>query len=198
MRFSCHFDYFPTKWIPELLVNPMTFEVRCFDDLGNDCVVARLAIEHLDLTKVALTGRPLHDACDINASKWLPLQEALFEPKSSGELRRDFRLDDSVRSVLFLHRSMFHREIHEWRMFILDHVAGLSGRHSALVMRRKETGLALADLARLGFRRIAGHDVLFRPSTIVSEYDPAEDARTVFNLVLDHRTDIEVEDQWGA
>ncbi len=56
-------------------------------------------------------------------------------------------------------------------------------------MWKGETDLSDKEFASLGFRIVAGHDLLFRPNMLKNEYDSLEDRRNPI--------DIEVEDDVG-
>lgn len=197
MRFRCHFDHYPVPEAPNSFINHATIDVLCADEDGCDCLVARLAIDHLDLVRTELAGENVFQVCDADSGGWEAVYSALFEAgQDFVELRRDFDFDNAVDDVLFLHQSVFHHSVHAWRMFILDHAARLFGETSALVMWHDETEIPHADLARLGFRRIAGHDLLFRPNMLKNNYDASVDAAGVSSIEVDSRAADEVEDEW--
>ena len=199
MRFSCHFDYYPEPWDPQFFINPVTVDVLCGDENGNDCLVARMAIDHLDLIRAETSGQDVLDVCDADSAGWEAVYSALFEPgEDFVELRRDFNFNDPVLDVLFLHRSAFHRSIYDLRMFIVDHAACLFGETTALVMWNSETGIPDSDLAKLGFRKIAGHELLFRPNMLVNAYDRANDAARILDIEVSSSAAKEVEDEWST
>jgi hypothetical protein len=197
MRFSCRFDHYPVPCDPQFFIDPMTIDVFCADEADHDCLVARLAIDRLDLTRVETSGEDVLSVCDAHSAEWEAVYSALFDAGSNFvELRRDFNFDDPVFDVFFLHRSVFHRSVNDWRMFIVDHAARLFGESSALVMWHRETGIADADLATLGFRKIAGHKLLFRPNMLENTYDRAAAAAELLNLQVTSGVAGEVEDEW--
>ncbi len=197
MRFSCHFDYYPAPWDSQFFINPVTVDVLCGDERGDEHLVARLAIDHLNLSRAECCGEDVFDVCDADSAGWEAVYAALFEPgEDFVELRRDFDFHDPIFDVLFLHRSAFHPAIYDWRMYIVDHAACLFGESSALVMWKNETGMPEADLASLGFRRIAGHDLLFRPNMLKNDYDRNRDGNRILDLQVDSSVGRTVDDEW--
>lgn len=197
MRFSCHFDYYPAPASPSSFINTMTVDVLCCDEYGHDCLVARLAIDHLDLTRAETAGEDVLMVCDADSGGWEAVYGALFEEQEDfAELRRDFHFEEPIFGVLFLHQSVFHKSVHAFKMFILHHAAGLFGESTALVMWDGQTDLSNTDLARLGFRRIAGHGLLFRPNMLRCSYDAADDAEQVYAIEVSSRVTKDVEAAW--
>ena len=197
MRFSCHFNYHPAPYDPEFFINPVTIDVFCDDGNGDEQLAAKLAIDHLNLSRVESCGEDLLHVCDADSTGWEAVYSALFElGEDFIELRRDFDFHDPVLDVLFLHRSVFHPSINDWRMFIVDHAAGLFGESSALVMWKDETGLPASDLAKLGFRQIAGQELLFRPNMLKNAYESKHDAHRVLDIQVGSSVGRAVEDQW--
>lgn len=133
--------------------------------------VARLAIDHLNLARPAEAGVHVYDVCDADSSGWEAVYTYLLQRGQYGdELKAEFGLNEPVFDVLFLYRSVFHPAIAPWRPIILHHASCLFGEESAMVMWENETDLPKSELARLGFRRIAGTELLFKPNMLIDDY----------------------------
>ncbi len=125
----------------------------------------------MDLTRAATAGVSIYDVCDSDSSGWEAVYSILLQPgQDFAELKEELNFDEPIFDLLFLYCSVFHPSMERWRLFILDHAARLFGESSAMVMWENETGIASSDLARLGFRRIAGTELLFRPNMVVNDY----------------------------
>jgi hypothetical protein len=197
MRLRCHFDYYPQPNSPELYIRPVIVEVVCSAKSGDEDIAARLAIDHLDLGRAMTEGEDVYDICDTDSAGWESVYTALFEPELDfAEIRRDFEFYDPINHVLFLHRSVFHPVLRDWQSFIIDHVSTLFGEDSAMVMWKNETDLSDRELARLGFRVIAGHELLFRPNMLKNDYSALADDRDVFDLDVDKDVEQYVVHEW--
>jgi hypothetical protein len=197
MRFACHFDYSPHPIEPELYINPLTVDVFCSDEDLADCLVARLRIDHLNLTRAEASGANIYQICDADSSGWEAVYTAILEKRSATvDVREDLEFHECVFDILFLHHSFFHPAVYDWRMYIIDHVARLLGESSVFVMWQGETGLPESELARLGFCRIAQNKLLFRGNMLRHDYDAEMEPRDVNGIEVDSTVHVETETAW--
>jgi hypothetical protein len=68
--------------------------------------------------------------------------------------------------VATLYGAVFHPAIHSYRQGILDTAFNLFGEESLALMWLDTSGLPEADLAELGFKKIAGEKLIFRHSAM--------------------------------
>lgn len=201
MRFSCAFDYYPAPAEDCQYINPAVIEVYGWGTDGSEQLIAKLAIDHLDLTRAATAGVSIYDVCDSDSSGWEAVYSILLQPgQDFAEPKEELNFDEPIFDLLFLYCSVFHPSMDRWRLFILDHAARLFGESSAMVMWGNETGLASSDLARLGFRRIAGTTLLFRPNMLVNDYSQdslEQDSREADLFEVDGQLGNEVESEWN-
>jgi hypothetical protein len=197
MRLRCQFEYYPQPYEPELYLRPVAIDVVCHSEPDSEAIAGRIALDHLDLVRAETTGENVHDICDADSGGWEAVYAALFEPALDfAEIRGDFKFNDPINHLLFLYRSVFHPVLRDWESFILDHVATLFGEDSALVMWKKETDLSDRELARLGFRIVAGHDLLFRPNMLRHEYCASSDDRDLLDFSVDKSVEEYVLREW--
>ncbi len=190
MRFDCKFRYYPHVTEPDDFIRPYVIDIICSSETDEEVIVAKIALDYLDIVRAEVSRQHLYEVCDADSAGWEHVYSAIIEPGvNSAEIRRDFGFDEPVHSILFVYQSVFHPCLRDWQRYILDHVCGLFGNDSATVMWKGETDLSDKELASLGFRIVAGHDLLFRPNMLKNEYDSLEDRRNPF--------DIEVEDDVG-
>ena len=153
--------------------------------------------------QVVKDSRPRFEAgtpnvCDADSQGWLEVYEALFEPQGDeGELRREFDFDDLVSDVLFIHKAVFHPLIENWGGYILDHVSRLIDSNSATVMWQKTVGLSDKELAGVGFRRIAGEKLLFRPNMLQHPCDEEHALADPMSIKIDEDAGGFVRKAWG-
>jgi hypothetical protein len=160
-------------------------------------LAGRLAFDLLDIGRAEVAGENLYEICDADSAGWEGVYAALFEPEGEyGEIRRDFDFYEPIDHVLFLYKMVFHPAIRSWQSFILDHTATLFGHMSALTMWKGMTDLTDIEMSQLGFRIIAGQNLLFRPNMMKNEYSADEEKRDVLGLVVPDDAGEYVERAW--
>jgi hypothetical protein len=198
MRFQCSFNYYPHPQEPNDFLRSGTVDVYCWPENGDEQIVARLAFDHLDIVRAEYAGENIYEVCDADSAGWEATYHALFESVDGNtQLRRDFEFDDAVGHVLFIHKVMFHPCLHEWRSYILDHVCHLIDTDSVTVMWKSTTDLSEKKLSDLGFRRIAGEELLFRPNMYRHSYEAANEARDPLSITIDEAAEDFIIRVWG-
>ena len=198
MRFRCQFDYHPRPAEADDFICPMVVEVVCSTEAFEEVVAARIAVDRLDLSRATVAGENIYEVCDADSSGWENVYAALFEPSSDPhdpDLREDFEFDEPIFNLLFVYRTVFHPSLRPWQSFIMHHVSELGGDMSATIMWKSETSLSTAELGRLGFRMIAGEDLLFLPNMLQQEYSPDEEGE-LFELEVPADAEDYVIQEW--
>ena len=197
MEFHCQFKHYPQPCDPQFYLRPVTVDVMCFTESGNEALAGRLAFDLLDIGRAEVAGENLYEICDADSAGWEGVYAALFEPEGEyGEIRQDFDFYEPIDHVLFLYRMVFHPAIRSWQSFILDHTATLFGYMSALIMWKGMTDLTDKESSDLGFRIVAGRNLLFRPNMMKNEYSAEDDNRSVMDLVVPEDAGEYVERAW--
>ena len=198
MRFECKYTYYPAPCEPDDYLRAMTVDVMCFQkDTDEEVLVARLAIDHLDLIRAEADGMDVLMVCDADSAGWESVYSSIIEPGiNSTEIRHDFGFEEPVFHILFMHKAVFHPEVRDWQRFIVDQACEMFDNHSATVMWKGDTGMTDKELASLGFRMIAETDLLFRPNMLISKYVPDDDRRDVFDIAVEDSAIDFVRDEW--
>ena len=89
---------------------------------------------------------------------------------NSGKVRPEFEIDDVFIHVMFVYRVVLHPEILPHAKAILDAAVDLLGQDALIVMWRGLGNVPDADLAEIGFRKIAGTELICRQSTLRSRF----------------------------
>jgi hypothetical protein len=172
MRLHCQFTAPVARSELDDYVRPLDIGVLCYDaDMLNEYVVGRLAIDHILWAQAQVDGVSLFDVCD-NDSQGLHEVHAILTGGKEDFLRA-LRIKEPVDHVLFLHAAVFHPAIHPARQGILDAAFHLFGELSLAVMWRDTGGLPEADLAALGFARIAGAELIYRHLAVRTPFGDA-------------------------
>lgn len=178
MRFECRSTYHPKPLEPDDYIRPHDISVICSSSDDEEVVAARLAVDHLDILRAELEGQSVCHICDADSADWEHVYSATIEPAIDfAEIREDFGFRDPVNGLVFIHRAVFHPSTRDWQRLIIDSVCNMFPEDTAVVMRKDTTDLTDKELASLGFRIVAGWDLLFRPNMLKRDYDTAEDER---------------------
>lgn len=209
MRFDTQSTYHPKPFEPKDYIRSHVVSVVCptqdappeddpeYEDLEYDEVVAaRLAVDYLDISRIENEGQSVLHVCDSDSAGWEHVYSATIEPAEDfAEIRKDFGFDDIITGLVFIHQAVFHRSLRPWQQMIIDSVCKMFPESTAIVMWRGTTDLVDKELAGLGFRVVAGHDLLFRPNMLVNEYDSAKDNRS-FDCAVPFDAEDYVEEHW--
>ena len=199
MRFECRSTYYPKPCSPENFIRSNLIDVCCFTAGDSDTIAARLAVDYLDIQRAENAGQSVLHVCDADSSAWLKVYESTIEPATDfAEIRKDFGFDDPIDGLLFLHRAVFHPDVLPWRRFIIDSVCRMFPSDTATVMWKHTTDLEPQELASLGFRIVAGWDMLFRPNMLKNEYSVLGDEQDPIDLIVAEDAHVVVDDQWDS
>ena len=150
MRFHCQFDYYPQPYEPNLYLRPTIVDVMCTTERDNEVVAAQLAFDYLDFMRAEEEAEHIYDVCDADSSGWESVYSALLEQRGdTTHLKAEFKFDNPIWQILFLHRCVFHPSLRDWQPFIIEHVSRLFGEESALVMWKQTTDMGNQELKSL-------------------------------------------------
>jgi hypothetical protein len=110
----------------------------------------------------------LFDVCDQDSQGLYEAYEALFDDK--GEFQPELNIDEPADSLIFVWRAVLHSRVRPYLQGIIDTIGTLFGNDTVLAMWHQTTDLTDAELASLGFRRIAGSKLIYRHSALASDY----------------------------
>lgn len=198
MRFECHSTFYPKPFEPSHYIRTGEIDVFCHTAGDQDTVAARLAVDYLDITRAESEGQSILYVCDSDSAAWMQVYEATIEPDINfAGIREDFGFDDPIHGLVFIHGAVFHRDLLPWRRFIIDSVCRLFPEDTATVMWKHATDLESKELASLGFRIIAGSELLFRPNMLENGYSALADPRDPLDLIVAEDAQDHVDQQWS-
>jgi len=135
-----------------------------FWEIYDPHVVGKLAVDQILWTNALVDGVSLFEICDSDSQGLHEVHTILTNGKQ--EFRPDLKIKEVTSHVMFLYGAVFHPAIHPYRQGILDTAFNLFGEESVALMWLDTSGLTEAELAELGFKKIAGEDLIFRHSAI--------------------------------
>jgi hypothetical protein len=122
-------------------------------------------------TNALVDGVSLFEICDNDSQGLHELHTILTKGKE--DIRPDLKIKEVTSHVMFLYSAVFHPSIHPYRQGILDAALKLFGEESVAVMWKDTSGLSGAELADLGFCKIAGSELIYRHSALGTPFHDA-------------------------
>ena len=168
-RLECHFSAPLARTQLEDYVREVRIDVlELSDDLLEEHLIGRIALNQILWSTAELDGESLFDACDSDSQGLYEVYRILTD--KAGQFRHDLAIDEPVADVLFIYSYVLHPEFAKYRCGILESSLMLFGCESLVVMWMDEGELNQAELASLGFRRIAGEDLIYRHSALRTSF----------------------------
>jgi len=128
-------------------------------------IVGKIEMEKLHWFDAQEDGYSLLHVCDADSAGWLEVYEILTEVGKDGRLRADLQLEDFFVHVFLMHHFLLHPDIED-RVAVLDAAIRATTTNDSVVATWHEaphnTLLTDAELAELGFKKIAGSSLIFR------------------------------------
>jgi response regulator NasT len=127
-------------------------------------LLRKLAMDQILWNDALTDGVSLFEICDNDSQGLHEAHVILTDGHDS--FRPDLEIEEITNHVMFLYGAVFHPSIHPFRQGILDNAFNLFGEESLALMWLDTSGLPESDLADIGFRKIAGEDLIFRHSAL--------------------------------
>jgi hypothetical protein len=194
IRLSCSFDSTIGRFRLEDYVRELEVAVFSFDDSGQQIIVGRIAATQVLWADAEIDGEPLFDICDADSQGLYEVYRTLTNKK--GKIRADLKAYEVVDHVIFVYRIVLHPELAFCRQAILESVITLFGHASLAVMWKDRGEFSEAELAELGFCKIAGEELIFRHSAFKTPFSKTHPRG--LDVDFDPRPEHEawVEEQW--
>src|SRR3984893_15114068 len=142
-------------------IRHLAISVGCYDqDALNEYIVGKLAVDQILWADALVDRVSLFDICDSDSQGLHEVHTILTKGKQ--EFRPDLKIKEGTSHVMFVYGAVFHPSIHPYRQGSLDEALNLFGEESVGVMWKDTSGLSEAELADLGFRKIAGSELIYR------------------------------------
>ncbi len=197
MRIEYHSTIYPKPSELNHYICSSEIDVWFPSEDGESVVAARLSVDYLDIARAVSAGESILHICDADSSAWMQVYEATIEPDINFlGLREDFGFDNPVFGMVFVHGAVFHPSVNSWRAYILDTICHIFPKDTATVMWKHTTEMEPKELASLGFRRVAGTELLFRPNMLENTYSALSDQREPNEWVVPSEAQYYVDQQW--
>lgn len=164
MRLHCEFSTAVARSDEDDYIRHLVITVKAFSKDYEQYVVGKLAMDQILWSDALADGMPLLDICD-NDSQGLHEAHVILT-NGHDTFRPDLGIQEITHHVMFLHGAVFHPAICPFRQGILDAAFNLFGEESVALMWLDTSGLTEAELAELGFKKIARENLIFRHSAL--------------------------------
>ncbi len=165
---SCQFDTPLGRSDYSDNVRALQLDVSAYDDVGNRILLGKIAADQVLIGDAQSNGMPLLDVCDQDSQGLYETYEALFDDK--GEFQPELNIDVPADSLIFVWRAVLHSRLRPYLPGVIDTIGTLFGNEAVLAMWHQTTDLSDAELSQLGFRRIAGSELIYRHSALRSDF----------------------------
>jgi hypothetical protein len=191
--------YNPMPVEPSGVIVSHEIDVVCYTESDAEVTAARISLDHLDFKRAQKLGHPVVHVCDADSAGWENVYSSVIEPSHDfDEIRKDFGFDDPIDGLLYLYQSVFHPSLRDWQRLIVGQICNMFPASTATVMSKSETDMNEKERASVGFRMIAGSDLLFRPNMIKNEYEAINDDRDPLDLFVPVDAQDYVEERWDV
>ena len=149
-------------------VRSLRLDVSGCDDVGNRILLGKIAADQVLVGDAQTEGMPLFDVCDQDSQGLHDTCVALFDER--GEFQPELGIDEITDHFIFVWKAVLHSRLRPYLQGVIDTIGTMFGNECVLAMWHQTTDLSDAELASLGFRRIAGSNLIYRHSALRSDY----------------------------
>jgi len=149
-------------------VRALQLDISGCDADGNRILLGKIAADQVLVGDAQVDGMSLFDVCDEDSQGLHDAYVALFD--ENGEFQSELNLDDHADTLIFIWRAVVHPRLLPYLQGVLATIGSLFSEATVVAMWHSTTGLSDAELATLGFRRIAGVGLIYRHSALRSDF----------------------------
>lgn len=189
MRLEYKRTHHITAYEANHLITEGTVDVLADDTEGKEHVIGRVSLDLLDYFKVHESEHSLFDVCDADSAGWENVYKLLFDPETD-ELHREIKCEDPFEFVVFAYNLVLLPVAKPFEPMILHHLARLNGPGTLFTMYQTLTDLPVRMLSELGFKKVAGSEVLFLPAIELTKVPDISTENLVLQTNVDYKNQI--------
>ena len=149
-------------------VRSLQLDISGCDADGNRILLGKISADQVLVGDAQVDGMTLFDVCDQDSQGLHEAYVALFD--ENGEFQSELNLDDHADTLIFIWRAVVHPRLLPYLPGVLATIGSLFSEATVVAMWHSTTRLSDAELAALGFRRIAGSGLIYRHSALKSDF----------------------------
>lgn len=163
MRLQCRFTAPILRddlgdYVREIEIDVLSYD----EEISDTYIVGKITLNQILWSQATVDGESLFEVCDNDSQGLHDIYMILTKGKS--EFRKDLAIEELFHDVMFVHRFLLHPEAQPFRMGVLEAALTLFGEQSLAVMWMGEGDFTPAELAQLGFAKVAGTNLIYRHS----------------------------------
>ncbi len=169
MHLHFEFETSTTRDTPEDYVRYQLINAKCYDaDFAEAYMLARLATTQVLWADALTDGVSLYEVCDGDSQELYDVYEILT--LGEDDFRPELQVEENTSHVMFLRAAVFHPVVHRYRKAILDTAFKVLGVDSVAVMWEETSGLSMAQLSQLGFKKVSRQPLVYRHSASLTPF----------------------------
>lgn len=149
-------------------VRVLKIDIFGCDAVGERILLGRIAADQVLVGDARTEDMSLFDVCDQDSQGLHNAYVALFDEQ--GEFQPELEVEDFTDHFIFVWRAVLHSRLSPYLQGIIDTIGTMFGSECVLGMWHQTTDLSDAELSQLGFRRIAGSNLIYRHSALKSDF----------------------------
>jgi hypothetical protein len=149
-------------------VRALQLDISGCDAEGDRVLLGKISADQVLVGDAQVDGMPLFDVCDQDSQGLHDAYVALFD--ETGEFQSELNLDDHADTLIFIWRAVVHPRLLPYLQGVIATIGSMFSEATVVAMWHSTTGLSDAELAALGFRRIAGSGLIYRHSALKSDF----------------------------
>ncbi len=149
-------------------VRALQLDISGCDANGDRILLGKMAADQVLIGDAQVDGMSLFDVCDEDSQGLHDAYVALFD--DHGEFQSELNLDDHADTLIFIWRAVVHSRLLPYLQGVIATIGSLFSEATVVAMWHSTTGMSDAELASLGFRRIAGSGLIYRHTALRSDF----------------------------
>lgn len=143
-------------------VRALQLDISGCDAEGDRVLLGRISADQILVSDAQVEGMPLFDVCDQDSQGLHEAYVALFD--ANGEFQSELNIEDHVDTMIFIWSAVVHTRLRPYLQGVVATIGSMFNKATVVAMCHSTIGLSDAELAALGFRRIAGSGLIYRHS----------------------------------
>jgi hypothetical protein len=149
-------------------VRALQLDISGCDAAGERVLLGKIAADQVLISDAQVDAMSLFDVCDEDSQGLHDAYVALFD--DHGEFQSELNLEDHANTLIFIWRAVVHARLLSYLQGVIATIGSLFSEATVIAMWHSTTGMSDAELASLGFRRIAGSGLIYRHSALRSDF----------------------------
>lgn len=149
-------------------VRALQLDISGCDANGDRILLGKISADQVLVGDAQVDGMSLFNVCDEDSQGLHDAYVELFD--EHGEFQSELNLEDYADTLIFIWKAVVHSRLLPYLQGVIATIGSLFSEATVVAMWHTTTGLSDAELAALGFRRIAGSGLIYHHSALKSDF----------------------------